>query len=332
MLKLKNLRQFGTIVSFLSTFFFFCYGVACAFDIYNMINIMYLELITFISLCTMLGIGFVSLFIGSTIQQKIDRETYGKIVPKEVIQQSQVIDVQPPQAEISTHNLPIPEKILADLEDAQKSGVNMDFYIQQQEYLSVRSGGQGQTKPIFIFTIVLSFFNLFLYIVNKGYIPSAGFLTVLASFWDSIYIYTFCLGTISVAFLIAFVAGNVTEDFMRNYIKGYHIHESVVGIYFILIGVPIMATTEFFNIRFSLGNSFLIAGIFLIGRDWKDIVKGNIFVHQSKEYDYEQYLKLSAYSKKKEDDKTHAKHKYPLLLNKIRDMREKRQDTSETVT
>jgi hypothetical protein len=37
---------------------------------------------------------------------------------------------------------------------------------------------------------------------------------------------------------------------------------------------------------------FIVAGIFLIGRDWKDVVAGRILVHYSKEEDYDEYKKL----------------------------------------
>ena len=88
---------------------------------------------------------------------------------------------------------------------------------------------------------------------------------------------------------MALVSGNLNEDVFRLYIKGYHVHESIIGLYFVLIGGPLLWG---YSLQFEIGIAFMAAGIFLVGRDWKDVVKGDLLVHKSLEPDYDAYMNL----------------------------------------
>ncbi len=101
------------------------------------------------------------------------------------------------------------------------------------------------------------------------------------------------LGSIAVGCLVALVSGNMTEDVWRTYIAGFHVHEGFVGIYFALIGGPMLAMAAI-SVEYYIGLVFILSGVFLVGRDWRDIVKGEILVHKSHEPDYEQYAALKA--------------------------------------
>ncbi|MHA1371809.1 MAG: hypothetical protein ACTSRA_19075, partial [Promethearchaeota archaeon] len=148
------------------------------------------------------------------------------------------------------------------------------------------NGSNRGTLIYFCITIIIFSITGFLYLIflNLG----ISFIDIL---FEGFYSYSLSFGAIAVAFLTALIVGNVNEDVWRLYLKGYHVHESIIGLYFSLIGGPLLLSTPQ-SLEFIIGLAFIIAGIFLIGRDWKDVVKGNLLVHRSKEPDYEIYKEL----------------------------------------
>ena len=171
--------------------------------------------------------------------------------------------------------------------DASKLGEQADFYEHQQQFAEPKETREKGVSRFFLILLIL--------IIITAIITTAYNWTMegtLYSVWRGFYAYTFAFGAVGIAFLVAMVVGNVNEDMWRLYIRGYHVHESVFGIYFAMIGAPLLATYAFYTLQFAIGMVFIVAGIFLIGRDWKDVVAGRILVHYSKEDDYEEYKKL----------------------------------------
>jgi hypothetical protein len=170
------------------------------------------------------------------------------------------------------------------INQANLSKSDVEFINQQQEYASPK-GPEGRDTMKFlgitllVIVLAIIFWDLSLNPLARGF-----------------YAYSVALGAIAIACLVALVSGNVSEDLWRAYLAGYHVHESFVGIYFAIIGGPMVALAAF-SVEYYLGLSYVISGVFLVGRDWKDVVQGKILVHKSKEPDYEQYAALKAKKK-----------------------------------
>jgi hypothetical protein len=176
--------------------------------------------------------------------------------------------------------------------DAAKLGDSAAFYQQQKEYAEPEapaSGGGGKATLRF-FGVALAFFaaTAAMYVLWDA-VPGiwAGI------FYQGFYQYSIAFGAVAVGFLVALVVGSVNEDVWRLYIAGYHVHESVIGLYFTCVGAP-MLFAGFYGLEFCIGMAFIVSGIFLVGRDWKDVVKGNILVHKSREPDYDEYMRLKS--------------------------------------
>ncbi len=184
------------------------------------------------------------------------------------------------------------QKVVEKAEAREKGGefgINQDklskaeaeFVNHQQEYAAPRGPERRGTLKFFVVTLtVLACAILF------------GVLSI-QPFAGGFYAYSMAFGSIAVACFVALVSGNMTEDVWRTYIAGYHVHESFVGIYFAVIGGPMLAMAAF-SVEYYLGLIYVVAGVFLVGRDWRDVAKGEILVHKSKEPDYEQYAALKA--------------------------------------
>lgn len=163
-------------------------------------------------------------------------------------------------------------------------GESKEFYEQQLAYAEPE-GERGKGVQRF-FLIAFAWFAIT--IVLQALPWSDPVLAALASGFYSLSI---SWGVIGVGVLVALVVGNVNEDVWRLYIRGYHVHESIIGIYFALIGGPLLVFGAF-SLEFWLGLVFLASGVFLVGRDWKDVSRGLFLVHKSKEPDYEAYEAL----------------------------------------
>ncbi|GAB4307994.1 MAG: hypothetical protein Kow0069_05870 [Promethearchaeota archaeon] len=165
-------------------------------------------------------------------------------------------------------------------DDERDDVVDPSFARRQAEYDLPRPGeGNGQT-PKFLALCVALF-------VATGV---AG-LTGPQRLFRGLYTCSVAFGMAFVACVVALLSGSVGEDLTRRYLAGYHLHESVVGLYFLLIGVPLLAWSPFYSAEFAVGSAFVTAGVFLFGRDWKDLVAGDILVHKSREGDYEEFLR-----------------------------------------
>src|SRR5271157_793869 len=173
---------------------------------------------------------------------------------------------------------------------ATNLGELTSFYEQQKVYGEPeQASGKGTFK---FFGIALAWFAATFVLYNlKNLLEPGNIPLIFATIFYGFYQYAIAICAVCVAFLVALIAGNVNEDVFRLYIKGYHVHESLIGLYFALIGVPLMAY-NFFSLEFGIGLAYLVAGIFLVGRAWRDVVKGNLLVHKSREPDYDDYMKL----------------------------------------
>ncbi len=176
--------------------------------------------------------------------------------------------------------------------DAAKLGDSAAFYRQQKEYAepeTAETGGGGKATFRF-FGIALAIFasTAVIFILTDAVPGTLGGILYQGLFQCSI-----AFGTVAVGFLVALVVGNVNEDVWRFYIAGYHVHESMIGLYFTCIGTP-MLVPGFYTLPFCIGMAFIVSGIFLVGRDWKDVVKGDILVHKSREPDYDEYMRLKS--------------------------------------
>ncbi len=176
--------------------------------------------------------------------------------------------------------------------DVAKLGDSAAFYQQQKEYAEPEAtgtagGGKGTFK---FFGIALAFFaaTATMYFLWDA-VPGIWVGILYQGFYQC----SIAFGSVAVGFLVALVVGNVNEDVWRLYIAGYHVHESVIGLYFTCIGTPMLAG-GFYSLSFCIGMAFIVSGIFLVGRDWKDVVKGDILVHKSREPDYDEYIRLKS--------------------------------------
>ncbi len=80
--------------------------------------------------------------------------------------------------------------------------------------------------------------------------------------------------TISVGFILAGFAGEMNAELFRFTIRGLHIHEAAIGIFFIIVAVPLLYNGS--SIDRVLALFYLFVGAWLLGRDWKDMSAGKI--------------------------------------------------------
>ncbi len=175
--------------------------------------------------------------------------------------------------------------------DAAKLGSSAAFYEQQKGYAEPEAAGSGgKSKATFrFFGVALAVFAATAATYALwGFVPEVWVGVLYRAFYQ----YSIAFGAVAVAFLVALVVGNVNEDVWRLYIAGYHVHESVIGLYFTCVGAPMLMGGN--GLEFCIGLAFIVSGIFLVGRDWKDVVKGDILVHKSREPDYDEYMRLKS--------------------------------------
>ncbi len=255
---LRRVRKTGFVAFFGNTFLFLIFSVFVAFNIFSLIPIPDLRTIVFWILFGIMMGGFCLMFLGSRLQKVVEKaEAKAKGVTNGINQ-------------------------------ANLSKTDAEFLNHQLEYAAPRGPERRGTMKIFVVTlIVIACAGLFEVLSNQPF--AAGFQSLARGFSA----YSIALGSIAVACLVALVSGNMTEDVWRTYIAGYHVHESFVGIYFALIGGPMLFMNGS-SLEYYLGLIYVVAGVFLVGRDWRDVVKGEILVNKSKEPDYEQYAALKA--------------------------------------
>jgi hypothetical protein len=253
---LRKMRVAGLYTFFANTFLQFTWSIFSAFDLFGLIGASALRRPIFSVLSVVMALGFTLMFLGALLQRK---------VKKPVV-------------------------------DAVTLGDSAAFYQHQKDYAEpeASSTGKGTSKATFkFFGVALGFFLVTaVFGLITDWAPPAWSIPAYPLF-QGFFQYSVAFGAVAVGFLVALVVGNVNEDVWRLYVAGYHVHESVIGLYFTCIGAPMLAT-GIYGLEFCIGMAFIVSGIFLVGRDWKDVVKGDILVHKSREPDYDEYMKLKS--------------------------------------
>ncbi|MBN2153260.1 MAG: hypothetical protein JW839_17530 [Candidatus Lokiarchaeota archaeon] len=252
---LRKMRVAGLYTFFGNTFLQLGWSVFSAFDLFSLLGVAQYKRSAFGVLAMIMALGFALMLLGSLLQRKVKK----------------------------------PEV------DAAKLGESAAFYRQQKEYAEPEpAGARGKATSRFLLVCLALFVAAAAMYVLFDKTPgeAAGVYYVL---YQGLYQYSLAFGAVGVGFLVALVVGNVNEDVWRLYIAGYHVHESVIGLYFTCVGAPMLAGGMWTNgLEFCIGMAFIVSGIFLVGRDWKDVVKGDILVHKSREPDYDEYMRLKA--------------------------------------
>ncbi len=79
---------------------------------------------------------------------------------------------------------------------------------------------------------------------------------------------------ISTGFILAGFAGELNVEIWRAEIFGIRVHEAAIGIFFVIIAVPLLYFGS--SIDKILAAFYIFTGAFLIGRDWKDVSAGKV--------------------------------------------------------
>ncbi|MBD3354042.1 MAG: hypothetical protein GF364_21350 [Candidatus Lokiarchaeota archaeon] len=255
---LKKIKKLGMIVFLIDVFLMLLHSFTSAFSLHSLLGLEDYKSKIFMVFTLIMTISFLLMYFGAKIEVKNNKKN-GK----------------------------------RKLEFCKE--MDPEFCEHQKEFLTPQTDGQGQTIPVIRISLVLFILMMLIYYsYYNAFELSSEDLSTIPPFWRGSFLYTMAFFFISVSFLIAKAAGNLTEDMMRTYILGFHVHESVLGIMLIITGVPLMATAPaYYFLEFIIGGAFVVSGIFLIGRDWQDIAKGDILVHKSKEKDYQIYVKIA---------------------------------------
>lgn len=106
-----------------------------------------------------------------------------------------------------------------------------------------------------------------LLVVDPFFAGQAG--TPLLWIWEIVAIVVF----IAFAVNLPRLAGTVNDDIQEFHVRGYHVHESIFGVFFIFTGILFL-----FNVHNTVdlifAAFFFVAGGFLFGRDVKDVMAG----------------------------------------------------------
>nr|MDO8118711.1 hypothetical protein [Candidatus Sigynarchaeota archaeon] len=98
------------------------------------------------------------------------------------------------------------------------------------------------------------------------------------AYTDPPMLWTWELGTIII--FVAFaanlphMAGTVNNDLQEFHVWGYHVHESIFGVWFIIAGILFIFNANNNTVEIIFASFFFIAGGFLFGRDLKDVLAG----------------------------------------------------------
>lgn len=135
----------------------------------------------------------------------------------------------------------------------------------EEEYQAPRETHPGFRKKLTA-TVVGSWASHILFLVARVHQWATAFYYLALGFT-----------LILVAVMLAEAVGHLNEDVWRVYIAGYHVHESFMGMAYILSAVPLMLTGWGFADQY-IGLFYFLAGTFLIGRDWRDVARGEVLV------------------------------------------------------
>ncbi len=84
----------------------------------------------------------------------------------------------------------------------------------------------------------------------------------------------------TIAIFVAFaanlprMAGTVNNDVQEFHVWGYHVHESIFGVCFIIAGILFIFNANNNTVDIIFASFFFVAGGFLFGRDLKDVLAG----------------------------------------------------------
>ncbi|MFX0099416.1 MAG: hypothetical protein ACFFCS_07520 [Candidatus Hodarchaeota archaeon] len=249
---LRKMRLVGLVIFFGNTFVLFTFSLFHSFNLFSLLNISGVKDLAFSILALVMATGFLLMFIGGVLQRKFQGTEEEK--------------------------------------DVEKLGIDKELYEKQKEYGAPKEV-KGRDAYIFLWITLIFFALTAVFYLLDNVLPWSPWSYLLYNFNRGFYHYSVAFGAVAVAILVSFIVGNINEDVMRFYIGPYHLHESVIGIYFAMIGGPLLSYW-FYSLEFCIGLAFLVSGIFLVGRDWEDVVKGEMLVHKSREADYEKYKKM----------------------------------------
>lgn len=132
----------------------------------------------------------------------------------------------------------------------------------EEEFMPVRIKRGRKAKIFFYF---MAAFCLSIYTVLRF---------AFGQIYNGFAMYGLVGATISTGFVLSRFAGEINVEVFRFEIMHLHIHEAAIGIFFIIVSVPLLyngASTDKILALF-----YFFIGAFLIGRDWKDVSAGKI--------------------------------------------------------
>jgi hypothetical protein len=183
----------------------------------------------------------------------------------------------------------------SELENRIKNtNIDKEFYESQKEYFPPKEQGNKQFRILIILALALYIPTIVLLIFREyNRVMEISYPLYLDYIWNALFFYSFVFSLILICLFVLNMAGKQNTIWQRLYVFGFHIHESTFGILLILIGVPyIMTIGNVYTFQFFMGSGLIVTGVTLIGKDWKDVVKGDFVVHKSKEKDYSEYMKM----------------------------------------
>jgi hypothetical protein len=132
----------------------------------------------------------------------------------------------------------------------------------EEEYMPVRTR-KGKKSKLLFFAMA---------IVGLG---TFGFFYLVFDWAFHVFaMYGLVGATISVGFILAGFAGEMNVELFRFQIRGIHVHEAAIGIFFIIVAVPLLYNGA--SIDKILALFYFFVGAWLLGRDWKDMSAGKV--------------------------------------------------------
>ncbi|MHA1793808.1 MAG: hypothetical protein ACTSVI_14285 [Promethearchaeota archaeon] len=124
-------------------------------------------------------------------------------------------------------------------------------------------------------------FKKFFFSMAIGGLGTYGFLYFLFNVRYHIFaMYGLVGAIISVGFILSSFAGELNVELWRFEIFGLHVHESAIGIFFMMVAIPLMYNGS--TVDKLLAAFYFFIGAFLIGRDWRDVAAGKIIERYKK--------------------------------------------------
>jgi hypothetical protein len=137
----------------------------------------------------------------------------------------------------------------------------------EAEFLPTQRKGK-KAKVLFV-ALSFAFIGLYAFFYYVFHVQ----LDVLAT-------YGIATSIISVGFFLSGFAGEINVEIFRFEIFRLHVHEAAVGIFFIIVALPLV----YFGVTVDkvLSAFYMFIGAWLMGRDWKDLSAGKIIERKKK--------------------------------------------------